>query len=592
MANRIQRMSAKRASEEIQQWLESGETSSEEDIEAGLESDDDSEVDDAEAENQSSVSDESVFESATDDDEEPSSMLLSKDNSLEWREAPFAAAKGRRSKHNVVRADRKAVTGSQCVDRPIDAVRLYFDDAVFGLLLRYTNEEASRRRLKKPDVDQYYIRDFDMDELKACVGLLMLTGVMCSKRESLDSMWSETFGRPILRATMPLNRYRAFLSCCRFDDKITRVERQLTDKLAAIRELFDIFVSKCNSLYTPSPYVCVDETLVGFRGRCPFKVYIPSKPDRYGIKVWSMCDNGTNYACNMQVYLGKAGTSPEQQQGARVVRDLTLPLNGSGRNITTDNFFTSHALGQFLLEKNLTLLGTVRQNRKELPRKLLPKKRDAYESMFAFTPDTTLVSYAPRTNKTVVLLSTMHNTIAVDEHVESKKPYMVLDYNSTKGAVDSFDQMVKGYTCARGTRRWPMRLFFFIVDASCLNAYVLWSMIHKQWRNRDSSKRRAFLSDAAHELIQPLINRRSCTPNISHMPTVTRSMLAIGVAPVPGTSVSDTNKKRGRCQSCKRSQEQKVEHRCSECTSFVCGKHGIKTVSYKCHACPHKLAAE
>ena len=399
-------------------------------------------------------------------------------------------------------------------------------------------------------------------------------------------MWSETFGRPILRATMPLNRFRAFLSCCRFDNKTTRIERQATDKLAPIREFIDNFVIKCNSLYTPSPYVCVDETLVGFRGKCAFKVYIPSKPDRYGIKVWSMCDNGTNYVCNLQVYLGKVGDSPEQQQGARVVRDLARTIYGTGRNITTDNFFTGHALGKFLLEKNLTLLGTMRKNRKELPCEMLPQKRAAFESIFAFTPDTALVSYAPQTNKTVVLMSTMHDKIEVDIHNESNKPYMILDYNSTKGAVDAFDKMIKGYTCARGTRRWPMRLFFFLVDAACLNAFVLWTMSHPQWRKSDSSRRREFLTEAAYEMIQPFIDRRSRTPNISHMPTVSKAMLSMGIVPVSGTATLDPNKKRGRCQSCTRSKEQKVEHRCSECNEFVCGKHGDKTVSYKCYVCP------
>jgi hypothetical protein len=44
-------------------------------------------------------------------------------------------------------------------------------------------------------------------------------------------------------------------------------------------ELFDKFVLKCHALDFPSLYVCVDEALVGFRGICAFKDYIPSKPD-------------------------------------------------------------------------------------------------------------------------------------------------------------------------------------------------------------------------------------------------------------------------------------------------------------------------
>lgn len=190
-------------------------------------------------------------------------------------------------------------------------------------------------------------------------------------------MWSEQNGRPKLRATMPLKRFKTFLASARFDDKSTRTVRQQADKLAAITELFDAFVEKSNSLYNPSPFVCVDETLVGFRGRCSFRVYIPSKPARYGIKVWSLCDCGTNYVCNLQVYLGKEGESAEQRQGERVVKDLTLRLYGSGRNVTTDNFFTSYNLAQFLLTKQLTLLGTVRKNRREVPHELVPSSLSA-----------------------------------------------------------------------------------------------------------------------------------------------------------------------------------------------------------------------
>jgi len=47
-----------------------------------------------------------------------------------------------------------------------------------------------------------------------------------------------------------------------------------------ISTTISMFAEKCQALYTPSPFVCIDETLVGFCGRSPFRVYISSKPDR------------------------------------------------------------------------------------------------------------------------------------------------------------------------------------------------------------------------------------------------------------------------------------------------------------------------
>lgn len=65
--------------------------------------------------------------------------------------------------------------------------------------------------------------------------------------------------------------------------------------------------------HRPELNIPVDEYLVGFRGRCPFKQYIPSKPAKYGIKIWAACDAKTSYCFNMQVYTGKpAGAQHEK----------------------------------------------------------------------------------------------------------------------------------------------------------------------------------------------------------------------------------------------------------------------------------------
>ena len=53
--------------------------------------------------------------------------------------------------------------------------------------------------------------------------------------------------------------------------------------------------------YTPGPHMTVDEQLVCFRGRCPFRQYIPSKPGKYGIKVGAICEANTSCAWKMQV---------------------------------------------------------------------------------------------------------------------------------------------------------------------------------------------------------------------------------------------------------------------------------------------------
>jgi len=112
-------------------------------------------------------------------------------------------------------------------------------------------------------------------------------------------------GVDIFWATMSLQRFRFLIHCIRFDNLNTRIERKVTDKFAHFREVFNLFINNCKQNYSIGEFGTIDETLVAFRGRCPFKMYIPSKPAKYGIKVFSLVDAKMSYTYNLEVYAGK-----------------------------------------------------------------------------------------------------------------------------------------------------------------------------------------------------------------------------------------------------------------------------------------------
>lgn len=99
-----------------------------------------------------------------------------------------------------------------------------------------------------------------------------------------------------------------------------------------------------------------------------FTQYIASKPDKYGIKFWLAVDVTSKYLVNGFPYLGKDETRPPNQSlGENVVLRLMEPFKGSGRNVTTDNFFTSLKLAKELKKNNISLVGTMNRVRRELP---------------------------------------------------------------------------------------------------------------------------------------------------------------------------------------------------------------------------------
>ncbi|KAJ8928744.1 hypothetical protein NQ314_018650 [Rhamnusium bicolor] len=160
--------------------------------------------------------------------------------------------------------------------------------------------------------------------------------------------------------------------------------------------------------------------------------------------------SGPIWSCEHQVYTGKPpGGQPKKNQGFRVVCDLVSSLFGIGRGVTTDNFLPSTSLAEFLLLKNMTLLGTVRKNKLDTPKELnVTKGREVYSSEFVFSEQIT-----------------MHADSSIVED-ESKKPHIILHYNATKGAVDNADKLICEYTCAHRIARWPFGLFMNLIVCS------------------------------------------------------------------------------------------------------------------------------
>ena len=126
----------------------------------------------------------------------------------------------------------------------------------------------------------------DRTEILAYIGLVITAGHLKQNYLFLNDLWDKKYGPPIFRATMPKCCFIALTRFMRFDNKKTRTARRAADKLAPIRNLFNEINTLLIRYYTSSEYLTVDEQLVPFKGRCPFPQYIPSKPDKYGMKIF------------------------------------------------------------------------------------------------------------------------------------------------------------------------------------------------------------------------------------------------------------------------------------------------------------------
>lgn len=82
-----------------------------------------------------------------------------------------------------------------------------------------------------------------------------------------------------------------------------------------------------------------------------------------------------------------------------------------------------------------------------------------------------LVSYKSKKSKMVYLISN-NGTIAES----TGKPDIVEYYNSTKGAIDAFDEMSSNMSSSRKTQSWPLCIFYGMINSILVNSYV--SYVH------------------------------------------------------------------------------------------------------------------
>ena len=238
----------------------------------------------------------------------------------------------------------------------------------------------------------------DDEEFKIFLGVIILISVYKSNNESVVQLWSTLDGQPIFNRNMIRRRYQEILCVLRLDSAQSRHQNWSPDKLQQIREVFETWDSCLGDFYTSGPSMTLDEQLVCIRGRCFFNQYIPSKSGKYGIKIQTICNSTCCYTWKMQVYTGKnAGSSRETNQDTRVVLDLLEDIGKTGRIITCGNFFTNLLLARKLLQKKLTLVGTMRKNKPELPMEFAVAKGWNVKSIvFGFQQDAMIASHCPK----------------------------------------------------------------------------------------------------------------------------------------------------------------------------------------------------
>src|SRR5215469_3078438 len=175
---------------------------------------------------------------------------------------------------------------------------------------------------------------------------------------------------------MARDRFFHILRFLHFEDNDTPPSRDNPDydRLWKIRKFFDTLSNKFCEMYNPTEHLAVYEVIVLYKGRVIFRQYIPKKRKRFGIKIYKLCDS-LGYTYDMSVYLGKqrqhATTEITATHGT--VLQVIRRVEGLGHKVFMDSYFTSPALFDDLFQRKINACGTVRRDRRGMPRDIGPK---------------------------------------------------------------------------------------------------------------------------------------------------------------------------------------------------------------------------
>lgn len=223
--------------------------------------------------------------------------------------------------------------------------------------------------------------------------------------------------------------------------------------------------------------------MVLFKGRSSYRQYMPQKPVKRGFKVWCLAVSKNGYLQAFEVYTG-ATEGVTEGLGASVVKRLTRALRKKGYHLYFDNF-SSVDLAKDLLSDDLYCVPTTRTNRKKWPTtlkdtKAMKKKMKRGEHVSEVV-DGTVECTVWKDNRCVPFINTISRpgrTTTVSRKKDGGRedvpcPEPVKLYNQHMGGVDLADSKRKLYSCSRKSKRWWMRLFYFLVDIAVINSHVL-----------------------------------------------------------------------------------------------------------------------
>lgn len=290
---------------------------------------------------------------------------------------------------------------------------------------------------------------------------------------------------PTFTAILQRDRYELLMKFFHFSNNNLEPRRDSPqrDRLFKIRPLVKHFSRTFANAFTPFQNICIDESLLLFKGRIIFRQYIPLKRARFGIKLFCLTDTN-GYLHTFRVYSGKDdpidninNLVPQECRDMSITSKTTIALMTSflnkGYHLYIDNWYSSVGLLEYFHQQKTMCTSTAKSNR--IPKQLRLKKLRKGDAVAISKGPVLAQKFEDK--KSVYMLTTGNGatTVTKTKHGEERTiPKSIDDYNKNMGGVDRIDQLIEPYDATRKTLRWYVKLGIHLIQISVLNGWTLY----------------------------------------------------------------------------------------------------------------------
>ena len=348
----------------------------------------------------------------------------------------------------------------------------------------------------KPKSRQNRWKEITTEDMKCFLAHCMIMGII--RKPKIEDYWAREaiLRTPFFGKYMSRNKFQSILGNLHVNDNRNMPKNKdhpRHNPMHKVGPFLEMCQKNFKSCLIPERDLSLDEGCCPWKGR-GFKQYNPSKPNKYHIKLYKLCEASSGFVLGLEIHGGKidlTGVGPQDPTAGKTTQLVfrlleTCDLLGKGYHLYTDNWYTSPQLLEELHFVDTYGCGTVRANRIGMPKAFTVAKLKKGEMMFRRSDNLLALKWCDR--KDVTILSSIHDAFLVDVKVNWKgevisKPEAVVDYNNKMLGVDKNDQVLAYYAYARRQRKWSKKLLMHLFDTLVTNAHIM----HKKFYQKHNA---------------------------------------------------------------------------------------------------------